>query len=323
MFATSDEGSFVPGTRRQPALLTKFPEIFEHSSWSRSGELLSSKQEEIDQIIKNRNTVVDQYKIERAILDEAHFPLQLNSSEEIACLFQFCEYYDTASEVLIIISPRKNVVRDRDYQWLQRRDFQQTYPLRDMQSVTFVKRCAHISEAAQLMRNIASIALVGLRKTLLLMGLSVYRGKVLHITSGSGISETVALCDNQIPIIDCDELIVEQIRRQYPYFRLKKVPAGENVTKFCRNMNPREVSNLFHTVRALLRGKASEGYVVLSSSLRIIEIADYVLVQQNQALWKDRFAVDKDVEAAQVHGKVVHMIDGYASDVLSCTTDQI
>lgn len=289
--------------------------------WPELPRLDSGKESEHEgnsTVESNRN----KFFADRGVLErytDTSLPAVRPTLEPIARQFHTCEYFRTRDGYLLVLHTAD--YRD-DAQWLWRHGFELAPSLFRPDRYSFAKLFRDAIRMTNMIRNVAAIAEKGLRRTMLEAGLSVYVGKILHVTTGSG-KTTLRRRVMNFNIVDVDDVIVEEITRQFPYFRLKKVPPVENIFKFCKNMSPEEVSLLMNSVRSRMAAAAATGSIVLSGNLNLMDMADYVLVQRNRALWKELFDHDREVQTVLRLGKQITFIDDFLENVLSCNVDQI
>ena len=126
---------------------------------------------------------------------------------------------------------------------------------------------------------------------------NIFRGEVIYVTPGSGKT----FCTKKYEgVIDADDLLVSAIEEISPGFRDKRANDPRLVLfKYMRyiNFNLRKMNSLYDRATELIDENASNGNTILLGSYRLMHLATYIFVQQNENIVRSGFRRSKETSA--------------------------
>ena len=151
-------------------------------------------------------------------------------------------------------------------------------------------------------------------------------GKIIYATLGSGKSTAVLNAKRKGELVDADELLVTQIKKQFKEIFNKDyvIPAGETpgqtILEFMKSSVSREEKNkLYKVVLSQINDLVDEGKTVLTGSTSYMQYADIVYIQQDDS--KNRLSgtqledfKNKENLALEKSGKVPRPLNGYITN---------
>lgn len=138
-----------------------------------------------------------------------------------------------------------------------------------------------------------------------------FRGTIIYATPGSGKSY---FCKNNDGVFDTDDLLLDEISKQYPDFPIDyDVHAGRNIYRCCGEFS---LIPIYEAVRVKIQDLKAGGSTILTGSIRLMNMADFVFIQSNRNIdCREGFDHSKEQEAALNLGKYIPIFT-YLDDAL-------
>eukprot|EP00978_Attheya_sp_CCMP212_P000957 scaffold2000_cov48-Attheya_sp.AAC.8 len=272
-----------------------------YTYWGRFG-CEQNKKGITDVIIENRNKFADQFKISPALTgSERPYGLICDCDNDGA--FDHIEFYRSRylpGHIILVTSPYH--IKSADEDRLISYGFKRYDPIYHVNAQTFVK-VFHCKK--DLISFVEDPRLVDFNPRSSLH--DEYVGTIIYATPGSGKTRFV---ENQQSdsVIDADEIILKIVSERHPSFLVDPdLHPGKNLLRFCRQFDRLSLDPIYEEARQVMLELARNGYTVLTGSIALMDLADYVFVQKNHDILADKVDYDqtREEQAALALGKYI------------------
>lgn len=129
-----------------------------------------------------------------------------------------------------------------------------------------------------------------------------FEGTIIYATPGSG---KTYLAENYDNIVDADDVILDTIRDMSPGFRNLVITdhPSANIGRYIRYA-PSKFHRLYNNVANRLEELRDDGCTVLMGSRRLMYLADFVFIQDNERILEER-GLDQDRETKILNKEIL------------------